>query len=81
MTAMIPASAFLIPCGDCSEAVQVQITKSYTEAMGMANQTLISKVRGSWNMHCHKTRSSVTRASRNVTVTSLHISQVIQQPR
>ena len=63
------------------ETVRGQITKKYMEVVGMASQTLISKVKEFWKMHCHKTCSSVTRVSRNVTVTSSHKGQVIQQPR
>ena len=58
VTAMIPASEFLIPCGDWNGHVGVlhglteaPVTKKFMEAMGMASQTLIVRVRGSWNMH------------------------------
>ena len=54
VTAMIPASEILIPCGDRN--LHIGSTGSgYKEVdggyMGMASQTLIVRVRGSWNMH------------------------------
>ena len=44
VTAMIPALELLTP-------VQALVTKKFMEAMGMASQTLIVRVRGSMNMH------------------------------
>ena len=51
------------------EAVQAQATKKYMAAEGM---------RVSWNMHWLMTCSSVICTPRNVRVTALHTSQVIQ---
>ena len=53
VTAMIPASEFLIPCGDWNGHIGSTGSgyKEVMEAMGMASQTLIVRVRGSWNMH------------------------------
>ena len=53
VTAMIPASEFLIPCGDQNGHVGSTGSgyKVFMKAMGMASQTLIVRVRGSWNMH------------------------------
>ena len=43
VTTVIHAWEFLIPCGDRN--VQAQVTKKYMEAVGMAGQTLILRVR------------------------------------
>ena len=69
VTTVIHAWGFLIPWGDRN--VQAQVTKKYVVAVGMASQTLILRVRGTWNRH------SVLLASRNVTVTSPHTGQII----
>ena len=62
------------------EAVQVQVTQKCMLIVGMASQTLIWRVRGSWNMHWPMTCSSVTHSTRNIKVIPLHIGHVIKQP-
>ena len=61
-----------------TEAEQAQVTKMFIVTMGMTSQSQILRVRESWNMPWLIICSSVTCASRNVTVTSLQTGQIIR---